>query len=103
MLKIINLNLILFSLAIAYGILKIINSYNDKKMEYSVGSEESLPEQISLADIVDKLAEWRPFDELNTEKVKTEYENDFLKTHSDTDLIDVFIEKLKMKRVRMVR
>ena len=79
MLKIINLNLILFSLAIAYGILKIINSYNDKKMEYSVGSEESLPEQISLADIVDKLAEWRPFDELNTEKVKTEYENDFLK------------------------
>jgi hypothetical protein len=53
MIKIINLNVILFSLAIAYGILKIINSYNDNKMEYSVGSEESLPEQRSLADIAD--------------------------------------------------
>ena len=78
MLKIINLNVILLSLAIAYGILKIIDSYNDKKMEYSVGSEESLPEQISLADIADKLAEWwPPSDELNAEKDMTEYDNDF--------------------------
>tara|TARA_B100001248_G_scaffold254084_1_gene232062 strand:- start:3423 stop:4331 length:909 start_codon:yes stop_codon:yes gene_type:complete len=52
MIKIINLNVILFSLAIAYGILKIINSYNDKKMEYSVGSEESLPEQESLYQLM---------------------------------------------------
>ena len=52
MLKIINFNVILFSLAIAYGILKIINSYNDKKMEYSVGSEESLPEQESLYQLM---------------------------------------------------
>ena len=90
MIKIINLNVILFSLAIAYGILKIIDSYNDKKMEYSVGSEESLPEQISLADIADKLAEWWPpsdelnvekdmTDELNAEKDMTEYDNDFFR------------------------
>ena len=45
MIKIINLNVILFSLAIAYGILKIIESYNDKKIEYSAVSEEYLPEQ----------------------------------------------------------
>ena len=90
MLKIINLNVILLSLAIAYGILKIINFYNNIKMEYSVGSEESLPEQISLADIADKLAEWWPpsdelnvekdmTDELNAEKDMTEYDNDFFR------------------------
>ena len=45
MIKVINLNVILLSLAIAYGILKIIESYNDKKIEYSAVSEESLPEQ----------------------------------------------------------
>ena len=91
MLKIINLNVILLSLAIAYGILKIIDSYNDKKMEYSVGSEESLPEQISLADITAKFnAETAKF---NSEMVTTKDAFKTMKEEIEKEVSNIHIPK----------